>query len=61
MTLYIYIFRALAKVKSDSDKLDADKSPNIVNLRKTLEVAAFAKPFNILGPDPTTQGKAIEL
>jgi hypothetical protein len=49
------------KVKKDSDELDADRSPEKVQLKKYLEVAALASAFNILGPDTESHQRSIDM
>lgn len=49
------------KLKKDSDDLDANKTEEIVKLKKYLEVAALASAFNILGPDPESHQRSIDM
>lgn len=49
------------KLKKESDELDADRSPEKVAIKKYLEVAALASAFNILGPDPESHQRSIDM
>lgn len=51
--------RSLAVVQAEVTGLDADKGDAMKAHRKALRVAQISLPFNILGPDVSSQNKAV--